>query len=39
MLFVGVFCGSGYLHVLCMCVVLYIVFSYTLLSFMHNIYF
>jgi len=34
-LFVAVFCGSGYLQVLCMCVVLYIVFSYALLSYVH----
>jgi len=37
--FVGVFCGSGYLQVLCMCVVLYIVFSYAVLSFMHATYY
>ena len=39
MLFVGVFCGNGYLQVLCMCVVLYIVFSYAVLSFMHVTYY
>ena len=39
MLFVGVFCGSDLFTGVCVCAVLYIVFSYTPLSFMHNTYF
>jgi len=37
-LFVGVFCGNN-LFTYVVCVALFIVFSYTLLSFMHITYF